>query len=81
MPVFREKNGICEGANPRYGPAGTHHAPAGFAFTSCFFLVRKTRLETYSSKLPIGKDLCLRIMVRFITPYLLKKGGNNENTN
>jgi hypothetical protein len=64
MPVFREKNGICEGANPSFCPLEIHYAPAGFAFTCCFFLVRKTRFETYSSR----KDLCLRFMVRFITP-------------
>lgn len=52
MSVFREKNGICEGANPLCNSATARRAPAGRAE------MRKTRLETHPGRCTIGKGLC-----------------------
>ena len=59
MSVFKEKNGIFEGANLLCGPAGIRCVPAGTALTSRSAALRTTRLETPPGRYPIGKSSCL----------------------
>ncbi|MFC1635412.1 hypothetical protein ACFL5Z_11265 [Planctomycetota bacterium] len=71
MSVFKEKNGIFEGANRLCGPAGAKLAPAGSALTSRPTEIKKTRLEKHFDRLPVNKDIFSHSehLVRFIAPY------------
>ena len=73
MSVFREKNGICEGANSRFVSVAARRAPAGSVMTGRFAETTKTRLETHSADFLSMGVFFLRSenLVRFIAPYRL----------
>ena len=76
MPVFMEKNGVIEGANPLCGPAGVRCAPAGPALTSRSAAVGKTRLETLPGQYPTRHILSSHLPspCGFLRPDLTAEG-------
>jgi hypothetical protein len=73
MSVFREKNGMCDGASPQCVSAAARRALAGCIMASRFVETQKTRLERPAADfLSMGVfSLIQKKLVRMVAPCRL----------